>query len=58
MDPIGVFIATLHQLIGHDTTARFLGQPVGDKKVCIMCRFERGAATKQDVVAAIGTSHS
>jgi len=59
MDPIGIFIAHMHQLLGHATAARFLGQPVGDRKTCVLCIFERNPteANKRAVVAAIGTSH-
>jgi hypothetical protein len=58
VDPIGIFIAHMHQLLGHTTTARFLGQPVGDKRTCVLCIFERNPtpANKQAVVQAIGTS--
>jgi len=60
MDPIGVFIANLHALLGHNTAARFLGQPVGDKKRCVLCAYEHNPtpARKAAVVRAIGTSHN
>jgi len=28
-------------MIGHDKTAQVIGAPAGDKRVCILCRFER-----------------
>jgi hypothetical protein len=55
MDQIGWFIATLHQLLGHDKAAVFLGQPPYNKNTCVLCLYERGDATKQDVVDQIGT---
>jgi len=41
VDILDWFIATLHQMIGHDKTAQVIGAPAGDKRVCILCRFER-----------------
>jgi len=41
MDTIGWFIATLHNLVGHDTAAAFLGQPTGDKSACVICQYEQ-----------------
>ena len=41
MDKIGWFIATLHQLSGHDTAAAFLGQSAGDKAACVVCQYEQ-----------------
>jgi len=41
MDPIGWFIGTLHQLIGHDTTAAIIGASSGDKSACLLCQYER-----------------
>ena len=55
MDSIGVFIATLHQTIGHRATANFLGMPPGDMTECILCRYDRGLATKADVIERIGS---
>jgi hypothetical protein len=54
MDAIGVFIATCHQMLGHDKTAAFLGEDPLDKYSCILCQFERGHATKDEVIARIG----
>lgn len=56
MDIIGWYIATLHQLLGHDKAAAMLGQPPYNKATCILCLYERGKATKQQVIAAIGVS--
>jgi hypothetical protein len=56
MDPIGLYIATMHQLLGHDKTAVFLGVPPYNPATCVLCCFERGEATKDDVQEAIGTS--
>jgi hypothetical protein len=43
MDTIGWFIATTHQLLGHDKTANMIGQPVfsGDHDNCPMCIYEK-----------------
>ena len=41
MDTIGWFIATLHEMIGHDKTAAVIGQPPGDKAACVICRYEQ-----------------
>jgi hypothetical protein len=41
MDLIGWFIATLHSLQGHDKAAAMIGQEPGDKRLCVICRYER-----------------
>lgn len=41
MDAIGWFIATIHQMLGHDQAAAVLGVPVGDRAACLLCAFER-----------------
>lgn len=41
MDAIGWFIATTHQMLGHDKTAAIIGQPPGDKDACLICQHER-----------------
>jgi hypothetical protein len=40
VDPIGWYIATLHNLLGHDKAAQLCGGPVGDKRLCVLCRYE------------------
>jgi hypothetical protein len=55
MDAIGWFIATLHQILGHDKAAAVLSQPPYNKATCVLCLYERGDATKQDVIDQIGT---
>lgn len=55
MDTIGWFIATLHQMLGHTAAARFLGQPVGDQTACILCRYENGHASREDVIERLGS---
>ena len=40
LDPFGWFIATSHQLLGHDKAAALCGQPPGDKSRCVLCRYE------------------
>jgi hypothetical protein len=56
MDTVGWYIATLHQMMGHRPAARFLGMPIeeGEENDCVLCQFERGAATKEEVERAIG----
>jgi hypothetical protein len=58
LDNIGWFIATLHQLIGHDKAAQVLGQPVGDKECCLICIYEQHPtdANRQAVIEALGPS--
>lgn len=40
MDTIGWFIATLHNLVGHDMTAAMIGAPIGNKAACLICQYE------------------
>ena len=40
MDPIGRFIATAHQLLGHDVTAALIDMPAWDKALCLLCQYE------------------
>lgn len=56
MDPIGWFIASLHQLIGHDKTAAVINEPPGDKSQCVMCIYEADPtnANQDAVIKAIG----
>jgi hypothetical protein len=56
MDTIGWYIATLHQLLGHDKCAAALGEPSLDKTLCILCRYENGVATKDEVIERLGVS--
>jgi len=55
MDPIGRFIATLHNLIGHDKAAAYLGQPADDKRDCVICQYENRPtdANRAAVIAAL-----
>lgn len=57
MDSIGWFIATTHQLLGHDKAAAVMGQPPGDKTACVLCQYEAEPTSerRQAVIAAIGT---
>jgi len=41
LDPIGWFIVTTHQPIGHDKTAALIGAPAGDKSECLICQYEQ-----------------
>lgn len=54
LDTIGWYIANLHQLLGHDRAAAAIGCPAGVKELCILCAYERGEATRQDVINQIG----
>lgn len=45
MDPIGVFIATLHNMVGHDVAAALIGFTPGDKAACLLCQYERHQMT-------------
>jgi hypothetical protein len=47
MDAIGWFIATTHELLGHDKAAVVIGVPPGDKAACVICRYER-TRTEED----------
>jgi len=38
MDPIGWYIATMHQFLGHDKAAAAMEVPVGDKTDCLHSR--------------------
>lgn len=55
LDHVGWFIATMHSLVGHDTTAAFCGQPPGDRSACVICAYERQptAARKRAVIEAL-----
>lgn len=46
MDPIGWYIATLHSILGHDTAARVIGEPAGDRSACVICRYDREPTTE------------
>jgi hypothetical protein len=54
MDTIGWFIATLHQLLGHHKCAAFLGEHPLDPGLCILCQYEKGEATKAEVIERLG----
>lgn len=56
MDVIGWFIATLHQVLGHDKAAAYLGQLSGDRSDCVICAYERQPDDehRSAVIAAIG----
>lgn len=55
MDSIGWFIATLHELIGHDKTAMVIGMPIGDKRLCVLCQYEQNPndITRRKVINAL-----
>lgn len=55
MDTIGWFIATLHDLIGHDQAAAVIGVPSGDKASCLLCKHQRepNDITRQAVIRAL-----
>jgi hypothetical protein len=55
MDAIGLYLATMHQLLGHDATAAFIGMPTGNKAECVMCKYEANPndITRQAVKRAL-----
>lgn len=55
MDTFGWFIATLHQFLGHDKAAAFIGVPAGDKDACLICQYEAhpSEAGRQAVIEAL-----
>ncbi len=56
LDAIGWFIATSHQLLGHDKAAMIAGQPSGgDKAVCLICQYEADPTyeRRRAVIAAL-----
>jgi hypothetical protein len=55
MDSIGWFIATTHQLLGHDQAAALAGVDPGDKADCVICKYERShdEADRLAVLAAL-----
>lgn len=56
LDPIGWYIATSHQLLGHDKTAALIGSAPGDRAACVLCAYEADptAEARHAVVAAVG----
>lgn len=58
LDILDWFIATLHQMIGHDKTAAVLAQPAGDQAECVLCRFERREVDSYAVMVAFARAHS
>jgi hypothetical protein len=61
MDAIGWFIATTHQMIGHDRTAAIIGQPPAPPGMtpqinCLLCQYESDPTPERRaaVEAAIG----
>ena len=55
LDTIGWFIATLHQMLGHDKAAAVLGVPIGPKEYCLICQYERAPddLKRQKVIDAL-----
>lgn len=41
LDPFGWYIVHMHQILGHDKAAIAMGQDIGDKRLCIICAYER-----------------
>lgn len=40
LDPVGWYVATMHQLLGHAKAAVAMGVPPGDAGECIICAYE------------------
>lgn len=57
MDIFGWFVANVHQMLGHDTAAAFIGQPSGSKNDCLLCQYDRAPtdANRVAVVSALST---
>lgn len=55
MDQFGLFVTRLHSLLGHDVTARFIGQPPGDRRECLLCQYEADPSPerRQAVITAL-----
>jgi len=58
VDPIGWFIATTHQMLGHDKAAAVMGVSAGDKRQCLLCQYEAHPSedAHRAVADAIGRS--
>lgn len=54
LDPFGWFVCTLHDTLGHDKARAYLRQPEYGKERCIMCRYNRGEVTKEQVIEQMG----
>lgn len=54
LDTVGWYIATLHQMMGHQKAAAVIGEDVGDSTLCILCLYEKGEATKNEVIERLG----
>jgi hypothetical protein len=56
MDPIGWFIATTHQILGHDKCAQVLGVDPHDGEVCKLCEYEKNPSDegKREIIRSIG----
>jgi len=54
LDAIGWYIATLHQMLGHQKAAAVIGEDGGDPTQCILCQYDKGEATKDEVIERIG----
>jgi hypothetical protein len=55
MDSVAWFIATAHNLLGHDKTAALIGAGAGDKSRCLICAYERHPTEerRQAVITAL-----
>lgn len=55
MDPVGWYIVTMHQMLGHDVAAAAMGVPAGDKSQCVICDYEKTPTTenRKAVIAAL-----
>lgn len=54
LDTVGWFIVNLHQMLGHRSAARYLGQQIGDMNACILCQYDRCEVTRDQVIEQIG----
>lgn len=54
-DSFGWYVATMHQLLGHDKAAAAMGVQPGDKGSCLICAFERdpSPANREAVISVL-----
>jgi hypothetical protein len=55
-DTVGWFIATTHQLLGHDMAAAVMGVPAYDRADCLICAFERDPTDENKAAVMLALS--
>jgi hypothetical protein len=56
LDTIGWFIATTHQLLGHDKAASVIGVPPGNSTECAICRYEKTHSEEDRIAVLVALS--